>query len=113
MKENHIYLINKMLYSKIIRTVWNREKQKYYISVVDVVGILSESDNPRNYWKVLKHRLKKEGIESVTNCNRLKLKSLDGKYYNTDVVDIDEMFRINESIPSKNAEPIKLWLARL
>lgn len=113
MKENQMHLINKMFNSETIRTIWNREEQKYYISVVDIVGILSESDNPRNYWKVLKHRLKKEGNESVTNCNQLKLKSLDGKYYNTDVVDIEGMLRIIESIPSKNAETIKLWLARL
>ena len=93
--------------------VWDKEKEKYYISVVDIVGVISESDNPRNYWKVLKHRLKKEGNESVTNCNQLKLKSADGKYYNTDVVDIKGMFRIIESIPSKNAEPIKGWLAKL
>ena len=113
MKENQMHLINKMFNSETIRTIWNREEQKYYISVVDIVGVLSESDNPRNYWKVLKHRLKKEGNESVTNCNQLKLKSSDGKYYNTDVVDIEGMLRIIESIPSKNAEPIKLWLARL
>lgn len=87
--------------------------KKYYISVVDIVRILSESNNPRNYWKVLKHRLKQEGNQSVTNCNQLKLKASDGKYYNTDVVDIEEMFRIIESIPSKNAEPIKQWLASL
>lgn len=113
MKENQMHLINKMFNSETIRTVWNKEEQKYYISVVDIVSVLSESDNPRNYWKVLKHRLKKEGNESVTNCHQLKLKSSDGKYYNTDVVDIEGMFRIIESIPSKNAEPIKLWLARL
>ena len=77
------------------------------------MGVLSESDNPRNYWKVLKHRLKKEGNESVTNCNQLKLKSSDGKYYNTDVVDIEGMFRIIQSIPSKNVESIKGWLAKL
>lgn len=74
---------------------------------------MTGSDNPRNYWKVLKHRLKKEGNESVTKCNQLKLKSSDGKYYNTDVCDIEGMFRIIESIPSKNAEPIKQWLAHL
>lgn len=78
-----------------------------------VVAILTDSPNPSNYWKVLKHRLRKEGNESVTNCNQLKLKSSDGKYYNTDVVDIEGMFRIIESIPSKNAEPIKIWLAKL
>lgn len=69
-----------------------------------VVAILTDSPNPSNYWKVLKHRLRKEGNESVTNCNQLKLKASDGKYYNTDVVDIERMFRIIESIPSKNAE---------
>ena len=113
MKEDKMHLINKLFNNETIRTVWDKEEEKYYVSVVDVVGILSSSDNPRNYWKVLKHRLKKEGNESVTNCNQLKLKSSDGKYYNTDVVDIEGMFRIIESVPSKNAEPIKLWLARL
>ena len=113
MKENQMHLINKMFNSETIRTVWNREEQKYYISVVDIVAILVESKDPRHYWNVLKSRLKKEGNESVTNCDQLKLKSSDGKYYKTDVVDIEGMFRIIESIPSKNAEPIKLWLARL
>ena len=113
MNQDKMHLINKIFNNETIRTVWDKEKEKYYISVVDVVGVLSESDNPRNYWKVLKHRLKKEGNESVTNCNQLKLKSSDDKYYNTDVVDIEGMFRIIESIPSKNAEPIKVWLAKL
>ena len=113
MNQDKMHLINKIFNNETIRTVWDKEKEKYYISVVDIVGVISESDNPRNYWKVLKHRLKKEGNESVTNCNQLKLKSSDGKYYNTDVVDIEGMFRIIESIPSKNAEPIKLWLAKL
>ena len=113
MNQDKMHLINKIINNETVRTVWDKEDEKYYISVVDIVGILSESDNPRNYWKVLKHRLKKEGNESVTNCNQLKLKSSDGKYYNTDVVDIEGMFRIIESIPSKNAEPIKGWLAKL
>ena len=113
MNQDKMHLINKIFNNETIRTVWDKEDEKYYISVVDIVGVLSESDNPRNYWKVLKHRLKKEGNESVTNCNQLKLKSSDGKYYNTDVVDIEGMFRIIESIPSKNAEPIKGWLAKL
>ena len=108
-----MHLINKIFNNETIRTVWDKEEEKYYISVVDIVGVVSESDNPRNYWKVLKHRLKQEGNESVTNCNQLKLKASDGKYYNTDVVDIEGMFRIIESIPSKNAEPIKQWLAKL
>ena len=113
MNQDKMHLINKIFNNETIRTVWDKEDEKYYISVVDIVRVLSESDNPRNYWKVLKYRLKKEGNESVTNCNQLKLKSSDGKYYNTDVVDIKGMFRIIESIPSKNAEPIKVWLAKL
>ena len=113
MNQDKLHLINKIFNNETIRTVWDKEKEKYYISVIDVVGVLSESENPRNYWKVLKHRLKKEGNESVTNCNQLKLKSSDGKYYNTDVVDIEGMFRIIQSIPSKNVESIKGWLAKL
>ena len=113
MNQDKMHLINKIFNNETIRTVWDKEDEKYYISVVDIVGVLSESENPRNYWKVLKHRLKKEGNESVTNCNQLKLKSSDDKYYNTDVVDIEGMFRIIESIPSKNAEATKGWLAKL
>ena len=113
MNQDKVYLINKIFNNETIRTVWDKEKEKYFISVVDLVGILSESNNPRNYWKVLKYRLKQEGNQSVTNCNQLKLKATDGKYYSTDVVDIEGMFRIIESIPSKNAEPIKQWLAKL
>ena len=113
MKENQMHLINKMFNSEIIRTIWNKEEQKYYISVVDIVSVLSESKDGRKYWNKLKQWLRNEGNESVTNCDQLKLKSSDGKYYKTDVVDIEGMFRIIESIPSKNAEPIKLWLARL
>ena len=113
MNEDKMHLVNKLFQNETIRTVWSKEEEKYYISVVDVVGVLSESDNPRNYWKVLKHRLKQEGNESVTKCNQLKLKAADNKYYKTDVVDIEGMFRIIESIPSKNAEPIKMWLAKL
>ena len=113
MKENQMHLINKMFNSETIRTVWSKEKQKYYISVVDVVGILSESKDKRKYWNKLKQRLNNEGNETVTNCHQLKLKAQDGKYRLTDVVDIEGMFRIIESIPSKNAEPIKHWLAHL
>ena len=115
MKESQMHLINKMFNNETIRTVWNKEEEKYYISVVDIVNILMENDyqDSRNYWKVLKHRLKKEGNETVTNCNQLKLKAQDGKYRLTDVTDIEGIFRIIESIPSKNAEPIKQWLAHL
>ena len=81
--------------------------------MVDVVSVLTESKDGRKYWNKLKQRLKEDGNQSVTNCHQLKLKSSDGKYYNTDVCDIEGMFRIIESIPSKNAEPIKQWLAHL
>ena len=106
MNQEKMHLVNKIFNNETIRTIWDKEAEKYYISVVDIVGVISESDNPRNYWKVLKHQLKKEGNESVTNCNQLKLKAQDGKYYNTDVVDIEGMFRIIESIPSKNDDKI-------
>ena len=110
---NKLQILNKTFENKKVRTVWNPDKEKYYISVVDIVGVLSESDNPQVYWRVMKKRLKDEGNETVTNCNALKLKAQDGKYRLTDVVDIEGMFRIIESIPSKNAEPIKGWLAKL
>ena len=108
MEENKMHLISKIFNNETIRTVWDKESEKYYISVVDVVGVLSESSNPQTYWRVMKKRLKDEGNETVTNCNALKLKAQDGKYRMTDVVDIEGMFRIIESIPSKNAEPIKI-----
>lgn len=113
MKETQTHLINKIFNDKTIRTVWNKEEEKYYISVIDIVTALVDSKDPRHYWNSLKSRLKKEGNETVTNCDQLKLKAQDGKYRLTDVVDIEGMFRIIESIPSPNAEPMKLWLARL
>ena len=113
MKQDKTYLINKIFNNENIRTVWDKESEKYYISVVDVVGILSESKDGRKYWNKVKQRIKEEGNETVTNCHQLKLKARDGKYRLTDVVDIEGMFRIIESIPSKNAEPIKQWLAKL
>ena len=73
MKQDKMHLINKLFNNETIRTIWNKEEEKYYISVVDIVGVLSQSDNPRNYWKVLKHRLKQEGNELVTNCNQMRL----------------------------------------
>ena len=105
MKEAQMHLINKIFNDKTIRIVWNKEEEKYYISVVDIVGVLSESKDKQAYWRKLKQRLKEEGNESVTNCHGLKLKAQDGKYRMTYVVDIEGMFRIIESIPSKNAEP--------
>ena len=96
-----------------IRRHWDEEKELWYFSVVDVVGALSASDNPRNYWKVLKSRLKQEGSEVVTKCNQLKMRAPDGKYYLTDTADTETMLRLIQSIPSPNAEPFKLWLARV
>ena len=113
MNQDKMHLINKIFNNETIRTVWDNEKEEYFISVVDIVSIITESKDGRKYWNKLKQRLKEEGNESVTNCHQLKLKSTDGKYYNTDVVNIECMFRIIESIPSKNAEPIKQWLAKL
>ena len=106
MKEAQVHLINKIFNDKTIRTVWNKEEEKYYLSVIDIVNVLMENEyqDSKNYWKVLKHRLKKEGNETVTNCNQLKLKAQDGKYRLTDVADIEGMFRIIESIPSNDAE---------
>ena len=113
MLEEKMYLINKIFESETIRTVWDKETEKYYISIVDVVGVITESSDSRKYWNKLKQRLKEEGNETVTKCHQLKLKAKDGKYRMTDVCDIEGMFRIIESIPSKNAEPIKMWLAKL
>lgn len=113
MNQDKMHLINKIFNNETIRTVWDKEDEKYYISVVDIVGVISESKDSRKYWNKLKQRLKEEGNETVTNCHQLKLKAQDGKYRLTDVVDIEGMFRIIESIPSKNAEPIKVWLAKL
>ena len=113
MMNDKMYIVNKLFNNDTIRAVWDKEEEKYYISVVDIVGIVSESKDGRKYWNKLKQRLKDEGNETVTNCHQLKLKAQDGKYRLTDVVDIEGMFRIIESIPSKNAEPIKQWLAHL
>lgn len=113
MNQDKMHLINKIFNNETIRTVWDKEKEKYYISIVDLVGVLSESDRPRKYWSDLKNKLKQEGNEVSEKIGQLKLKSQDGKYRATDVCDIEEMFRIIESIPSKNAEPIKQWLAKL
>ncbi len=113
MNKEKMFLINKIFNNETIRTVWDSESEKYYISVVDIVGTISESKDKQSYWRKLKQRLKEEGNETVTNCHALKLKAQDGKYRLTDVVDIEGMFRIIESMPSKNAEPIKVWLAKL
>lgn len=98
---------------KTIRRLWNAEEEQWYFSVVDVVGVLSQSDDPRNYWKVLKNRLQDEGSETVTKCNQLKMPAADGKMRLTDCANTETMLRLIQSIPSPNAEPFKLWLARV
>jgi hypothetical protein len=108
-KENAIRLFN----DRKIRSLWDEEHEKWYFSIVDVVGVLTDSPNPRKYWSVLKTRLKKEGSELATNCSQLKMLSSDGKFYNTDVADTEQLFRLIQSIPSPKAEPFKLWLAKV
>ena len=106
----------KLFESKKVRSHWDAEKEIWYFSIVDVVGILSDQpsvDRARNYWKVLKNRLLKEGNETVTNCNQLKLQAEDGKLRLTDVADTEQLFRLIQSIPSPKAEPFKLWLAKV
>ena len=100
-----------------IRTAWVEDEEEWYFSIVDVVGALTEqpdTDGARNYWKVLKKRLKEEGSQLVTNCNQLKMRSpKDGKRYNTDVANAEQLLRLIQSIPSKKAEPFKMWLAQV
>lgn len=97
-----------------IRSSWNSEKEEWYFSIIDILGVLTESENPRKYWSVLKTRLKKEGNESATICSQLKMKSpKDGKMYRTDVADMQGVFRIIQSVPSPKAEPFKMWLAEV
>lgn len=107
MAHNQIELFNDYR----IRMAWDADAEKWCFSIVDVVGALTGSDNPANYWKVLKSRLKKEGNETVTNCNRLKLVAADGKMRFTDVADQQQLFRLIQSIPSPKAEPFKQWMA--
>ena len=96
-----------------VRTAWDDEQEKWYFSVVDVCAVLTDSPNPRNYWKVLKHRLLKEGNQTVTNCNQLKLRAEDGRMRLTDVADTEQLFRLIQSIPSPKAEPFKQWMAQV
>lgn len=96
-----------------IRTQWDDDQEKWYFSIVDVVGILSESINPQSYWRKLKQRLKMEGNETVTNCHALKMIAADGKMRMTDVADTQQLFRLIQSIPSPKAEPFKIWLAKV
>ena len=111
--KNKLETISNLFEDKEIRSIWDSEKEEYYFSVVDVVSALTESNDARKYWSVLKLRLKKEESELATNCSQLKLKSSDGKYYNQDVLDTKGILRLIESVPSPKAEPFKLWLANL
>lgn len=103
----------KLFEDKKVRTVWDSEQEKWYISIVDVIAVLTESDNPQVYWRVLKKRLLTEGNQTVTNCNGLKMQAPDGKMRMTDVADVEQLFRLIQSIPSPKAEPFKLWLAEV
>ena len=103
----------KLFEDKSVRTLWDNEKEKWFISIVDVIAILSDSPNPQVYWRVLKMRLKNEGNETVTNCNGLKMLASDGKMRMTDVANMEQLFRLIQSIPSPKAEPFKLWLAQI
>ena len=103
----------KLFEQKQVRTHWDDEKEKWYFSIVDIVAILTESENPRKYWSVLKSRLKKEGSQFATNCSQLKMQSADGKFYKTDVADTEQLLRLIQSIPSPKAEPFKVWLAKV
>ena len=102
----------KIFEERKVRTIWDDEQEKWYFSIVDVVEVLTASPNPRKYWSVLKTRLKKEGSQLTTNCSQLKMQSSDGKYYKTDVADVEQLFRLIQSIPSPKAEPFKIWLAQ-
>ena len=99
-----------------IRTAWSEDEEKWYFSIVDVVWVLTDQPDllhSRNYWKVLKNRLIAEGNQTVTNCNQLKLTAADGKQRLTDVADVEQLFRLIQSIPSKKAEPFKQWMAQV
>jgi hypothetical protein len=106
----------KLFEQKKVRTIWDEKQEKWYFSIVDVIAVLTDQPShqgARNYWKVLKNRLLKEGNETVTNCNQLKLQAEDGKMRLTDVADTEQLFRLIQSVPSPKAEPFKLWMAEV
>ena len=100
-QQDKMYMINKLFNNENIRAIWDKEKEKYFISVTDIVGIITDSENPRKYWNKLKQRLKEEGNETVTNCHQLKLKAQDGKYYMSDIIVVKGMLGKIEFILSK------------
>ena len=108
-KENAIRLFQ----DQKVRVQWDEEKEKWFFSIGDIIGILTDSPNPRKYWSVLKSRLKQEGSQLTTNCSQLKMQSADGKFYKTDVADTEQLLRLIQSIPSPKAEPFKVWLAKV
>lgn len=115
MKNNTKHKIQ-LFQEQSVRTHWDEKQEKWYFSVVDVIAILTEQkgyQGARNYWKVLKHRLVKEGNETVTDCNRLKMIAQDGKMRKTDVADTQQLLRLIQSVPSPKAEPFKVWLAKV
>ena len=99
--------------TKKVRTSWNDSEEQWYFSIVDVIAVLTDSPNAREYWSVLKTRLKKEGSQLTTTCSQLKMQSADGKFYKTDVATTEQLFRLIQSVPSPKAEPFKLWLAKI
>lgn len=103
----------KLFENKKVRTIWDNVTEEWYFSVIDIVDVLTDSVNPNNYWKVLKNRLKKEGSQLVTSCNQLKMPSSDGKKYKTDCMNMEQVFRLIQSIPSPKAEPFKLWMSHV
>ncbi len=103
----------KLFEDKKVRTLWDNDQEKWDLSIIDVIEVLTNSPNPRKYWSVLKTRLKKEGSQLATNCSQLKMQSADGKFYKTDVADVEQLFRLIQSIPSPKAETFKLWLAKI
>ena len=111
--DNKLETISNLFEGNEIRSIWDSEKEEYYFSVVDVIGALTDSKEPRKYWSVLKNRLKKEGSEVTTNCSQLKMLAPDGKIRLRDVMKTKDIFRLIESVPSPKAEPFKLWLANL
>ena len=113
MKQNKLETINNLFEGKEIRSIWNKDKEDYYFSVVDVIAALTNTSIPKRYWSDLKKKLIEEGSQLYENIVQLKMKAKDGKYRETDVLDTEGIFRLIESVPSPKAEPFKLWIAKL